>query len=118
IADFQNGVVSSNDPCIVYEHIEMIRHLRELPLSGDDTVGVRNIYFQKTRLPAVLYNLIDRFATSLAISRADEHIKSPTCELSRHFAPDAFIRSSDYRLLHTLLIERLCIFGLQKILEQ
>ena len=73
----------------------MIRDFRELTLSGNDTIGVRNVYFQKTRLPAVLYDLIDRFATSLTISRANEHMKSFPCELSRHFAPDAFIRSSD-----------------------
>ena len=52
---------------------------------------------KKLAFSAVLYNLIDRFATSLTISRANEHMKSCPCELSRHFAPDAFIRSSERR---------------------
>ena len=96
----------------------MIRHVRELTRRRCDAVVVGNIYFQERRLTPLLCDLLRRFATSLCIPRTHEYVKSFRRELSRHFAPDAFVRSGNQHCFHVLFIELVGILRLQEVLEQ
>src|SRR5436853_585438 len=73
----------------------------EVTRSGGHARTLGDINLQKRRLPALLRDLICRFATSRTVPRTDENVKSLFRELAGDLAPDAFVRSSDqYRFLH------------------
>ena len=117
VADFQNCIVSIDyDSCVVHKHIQVIRGVREFTRRSCDAVNVSNIYFQKCRVAAFLCDFLRRFATSLGVSRADEHVKSFRRELSRDFVANAFVRAGNQHGFHVLFIGSVRIIGLQKIL--
>ena len=96
----------------------MICDVREFTRRGCDAVIVGNVYFQKCRLAGLFCDFFGCFATILCIPRTYKHVKSFGCELSRHFAPNPFVRSCYQNRLHVLFIEFVRILGLQKILQQ
>ena len=67
----------------------------------------------------VTYNAEGQLLTAsyqdYCIPRADEHVKSFGCELSRHFPANAFIRPGNQHCFHVSFFDRFGIAGLQKI---
>jgi hypothetical protein len=87
--------LSPSDPCVVHEHVEVIRSFRKLTRRGCDTIAIGNVDFQESRLAALLCDFVCRFAACITISRTDKHVKSFGRELTRNFAADASIGSYD-----------------------